>query len=128
MRRSSQNGGLPAPPPDLPTRLIGARHDACGTETRARTKIIEAYAAPHREYPLVKVNPMANWSKKQMWKYIYDNEVPIHPLWELGYKSIGCKPCTAMVGAGQDERAGRWNGSKTECGIHTAQKPLNYSI
>lgn len=100
-----------------------------GSEHRARTKIVEAYEAPHREEPLVKINPLANWTKKDLWGYIHRHNVPFHPLWPQGYKSIGCAPCTRPVGDGEDERAGRWQGQgKVECGIHTARKPIDYSI
>lgn len=108
--------------------ITSLRRDG-GTERRRNTRILEAYAAPHREVPLVKINPMANWSKKDLWKYIYDNEVPVHELWVQGYRSIGCAPCTLPVGTDEDERSGRWSGTyKAECGIHTSQEPINYSI
>jgi len=99
-----------------------------GSEVRARTRVLEAYSSPYRAEPLVKVNPLANWSRQQLWRYINDNDIPTHPLWEQGYRSIGCHPCTA-VAREDDERSGRWAGQgKTECGIHTAHKPLDYSI
>ena len=72
------------------------------------------------KFEMVKVNPLANWTKLQLWNYILDNDVPYNPLHDLGYPSIGCWPCTKSVNAGEDERAGRWAGSaKTECGLHT---------
>jgi len=62
-----------------------------------------------------KVNPLADWSEKDLWTYIYRHDVPYHPLHDQGYASIGCEPCT-RPGAG---REGRWAGlDKTECGIH----------
>jgi phosphoadenosine phosphosulfate reductase len=62
-----------------------------------------------------KVNPLAAWSEKDLWRYIFDHELPYHPLHDQGYASIGCEPCT-RPGAG---REGRWAGlDKTECGIH----------
>ena len=62
-----------------------------------------------------KVNPLADWSEKDLWTYIYRHDVPYHPLHDQGYASIGCEPCT-RAGAG---REGRWAGlDKTECGIH----------
>ena len=99
-----------------------------GTEVRKRTQILEYYQPPNRAEPLVKINPLANWSKKQMWDYIHEHKIPVHELFLKGYKSIGCQPCTRPIGAGEDERAGRWQGQKNECGIHTQEKPLNYSI
>jgi phosphoadenosine phosphosulfate reductase len=62
-----------------------------------------------------KVNPLAEWSEKDVWDYIFRHELPYHPLHDRGYSSIGCAPCT-QPGEG---RAGRWSGrDKTECGIH----------
>jgi len=69
---------------------------------------------------LVKVNPLASWPSGQVWKYILDRGIPYNSLYDKGYKSIGCEPCTRPVGSGEDERAGRWAGTgKKECGIHT---------
>lgn len=108
--------------------LTSLRRDG-GSEVRRRTQIVEAYKTPDRVYPLVKINPLANWTKRDLWKFIHDNQVPIHPLFPLGYASIGCAPCTAPVDKDGDERGGRWQGQqKTECGIHTAHKPVDYSI
>jgi phosphoadenosine phosphosulfate reductase len=71
------------------------------------------------KFDLVKVNPLANWTSKQVWKYVIENDVPYNPLHDQGYASIGCWPCTRAVGAGEDDRAGRWSGmAKTECGLH----------
>jgi phosphoadenosine phosphosulfate reductase len=62
-----------------------------------------------------KVNPIADWTEKDLWRYIYEHELPYHPLHDQGYSSIGCAPCT-QPGDGRD---GRWAGQdKTECGIH----------
>jgi phosphoadenosine phosphosulfate reductase len=62
-----------------------------------------------------KVNPLADWSEKDVWRYIHAHELPYHPLHDRGYGSIGCAPCT-LPG---DGREGRWAGEdKTECGIH----------
>lgn len=73
-----------------------------------------------RKFGLVKVSPLANWTKTQVWKTILDENVPYNPLHDQGYPSVGCRPCTRCVLAGEDERAGRWSGSKkTECGLHT---------
>lgn len=73
-----------------------------------------------RKFKLIKVSPLANWTKKQVWKTIMDEKVPYNPLHDQGYPSVGCMPCTRCVLAGEDERAGRWSGSKkTECGLHT---------
>jgi len=70
-------------------------------------------------FGLIKVNPLAAWTKKEIWDYIYKNDVPYNVLLDQGYASIGCRPCTAPVKPGEDERAGRWAGcTKIECGLH----------
>jgi phosphoadenosine phosphosulfate reductase len=73
-----------------------------------------------KKFHLVKVSPLANWTKKQVWDRILDKKIPYNPLHDQGYTSIGCWPCTRAVSFGEDERAGRWSGTgKTECGLHT---------
>jgi len=68
---------------------------------------------------LVKVNPIASWTDQDVAGYIHDHELPVHPLADRGYASIGCWPCTRPVEEGESTRAGRWAGSdKTECGLH----------
>ncbi|MBI5561265.1 MAG: phosphoadenylyl-sulfate reductase [Deltaproteobacteria bacterium] len=70
-------------------------------------------------FGIVKVNPIAAWTRKEVWDYIVRNDVPYNPLLDQGYPSIGCKPCTEPVKTGEDERAGRWAGrAKIECGLH----------
>jgi phosphoadenosine phosphosulfate reductase len=62
-----------------------------------------------------KLNPLADWDEKQLWRYIHEHDLPYHPLHDQGYASIGCAPCT-LPGSG---REGRWAGEeKTECGLH----------
>src|SRR5439155_297386 len=74
---------------------------------------------------LVKINPMANWKRRDAWAYLKEYDLPHSPLYDLGYASIGCAPCTRMVFPGEDERAGRWSGLlKTECGIHVREASL----
>lgn len=69
----------------------------------------------------IKVNPLWNWNASDIDAYYVDHALPRHPLVAQGYPSIGCRPCTRAVAAGEDARAGRWAGtSKTECGIHSA--------
>jgi phosphoadenosine phosphosulfate reductase len=68
---------------------------------------------------LVKINPLATWSDDDIAGYIKDHDVPVNPLRDQGYLSIGCMPCTVPVEDGEDPRSGRWSGSnKTECGLH----------
>lgn len=82
---------------------------------RAKADIVEW----DRKFSLVKISPLANWTKKNVWRYIADNDVPYNPLHDQGYPSIGCWPCTRAVGLADDERAGRWAGlQKIECGLH----------
>jgi phosphoadenosine phosphosulfate reductase len=77
-----------------------------------------------KKFGLVKVSPLANWTKQDVWRTITDHDVPYNPLHDQGYTSIGCWPCTRAVMFGEDERAGRWSGfAKTECGLHTLEEP-----
>jgi phosphoadenosine phosphosulfate reductase len=85
---------------------------------------------PAREHDhvhgLEKFNPLAAWSEEDVWSYLRRFEVPYNPLYDQGYRSIGCAPCTRPVVAGEDVRAGRWwweAASKKECGLHLAAEP-----
>ena len=72
-----------------------------------------------KRFGLWKLNPLADWDEKQLWKHIKDHQVPYNPLHDQGYPSIGCMPCTSRPAAGEDSRAGRWAGTdRTECGIN----------
>lgn len=82
-----------------------------------------------KKFGLVKVSPLANWTKKDVWKMIAKNDIPYNPLHDQGYPSIGCWPCTRAVLFGEDERAGRWSGTaKTECGLHSLEEPKPPSV
>ena len=71
---------------------------------------------------LLKIHPMLNWTKRDVWAFIERHDLPAHPLLSKGYPSIGCAPCTRPVAPGEDDRAGRWAGTdKTECGLHVRQ-------
>lgn len=71
------------------------------------------------KYGLVKVNPIADWSSQQVWRYIHDQDVPYNALHDQNFPSIGCTHCTRAIRLGEDPRAGRWPGmAKTECGLH----------
>jgi phosphoadenosine phosphosulfate reductase len=71
------------------------------------------------KFGLVKINPIADWTSKQVWRYIHDHDVPYNELHNQDYPSIGCTHCTRAVRPGEDPRAGRWPGfAKTECGLH----------
>lgn len=68
---------------------------------------------------ILKICPMVNWSAEEVDDYIRFHDLPVHPLFPKGYRSIGCAPCTRPVAEGDDPRTGRWSGqSKTECGLH----------
>jgi phosphoadenosine phosphosulfate reductase len=82
---------------------------------RARIGLVER----DEKFGLIKINPLANWSMRDVWNYIEKHDVPYNALHNQGYASIGCLPCTTPVQIGETLRAGRWRGtSKTECGIH----------
>ena len=93
--------------------ISGIRRDQ--TKQRAATPVVEW----DEKFGLVKVNPLANWTEAQVWKYIVENGVPYNELHDRGYPSIGCTYCTKPVGPGDDSRSGRWQGQdKVECGLH----------
>jgi len=74
-----------------------------------------------KKFQLVKISPLANWTKKEVWNLISKHEIPYNPLHDKGFPSVGCWPCTRAVQMGEDERAGRWSGfAKKECGLHTS--------
>lgn len=108
----------------VPQKLAVKGYDAWISAIRRDQSPMRANApivAWDKRFEVVKVNPLAKWSKKEVWNYIFSNGVPYNPLHDQGYPSIGCQPCTHPVGAGDDEREGRWAGkSKTECGLHAA--------
>ena len=95
------------------------------SDTRSKIGIVELYvfdATAGRD--IVKLNPMANWKREDVWAYIRRYKIPYNPLHDAGYRSIGCQPCTRKTANGEDERAGRWTGfNKVECGIHTFLSP-----
>lgn len=70
---------------------------------------------------LVKINPLIDWTEKDTWNYIHENQVPYNSLHDKGYASIGCLPCTRPIKPGEDFRAGRWwweDEEQKECGLH----------
>jgi phosphoadenosine phosphosulfate reductase len=85
------------------------------SSARASARVIERDA----KFGLIKINPLAAWSKQDVWSYAVENNVPYNPLYDQGYSSLGCMPCTSPVQINEDSRAGRWRGfQKTECGLH----------
>ena len=86
--------------------------------SRAGLKTVESHRLPDgRE--IVKVNPLAAWTAREVWYYLGINEIEHLPLYDQGYTSIGCAPCTNLPTDPSDPRSGRWAGAKVECGIHT---------
>ncbi len=94
--------------------ISGIRRDQ--TVIRAKAHFLEL-----QENGLLKINPLLNWKKEDVNRYIEEHNLPHHPLYEKGYRSVGCAPCTIAIGVNDDERAGRWAGrGKVECGLHTS--------
>ena len=100
------------------------------TGMHAWASAIRREQSPHRagipvvgwdaKFQLVKISPLATWSREDVWRLIMQEKIPYNPLHDRGYPSIGCWPCTRAVQWSEDERAGRWSGqAKTECGLHS---------
>jgi phosphoadenosine phosphosulfate reductase len=114
---------------ELDCWLTGLRRQQ--SHTRAAIGMIELYVCDEASgRDVVKLNPMANWSRDDVWRYLRQHQIPYNPLHDRGYGSIGCEPCTRKSGNGESERAGRWTGfNKIECGIHTFMpKKLDFQI
>ncbi len=93
--------------------ITAIRSDQTGSRSRA------SWVEFDERFGIVKLNPILDWGTEDVWRYVRERDVPVSPLHERGYASIGCVPCTTPIGAGEDERAGRWRGrAKKECGIH----------
>jgi phosphoadenosine phosphosulfate reductase len=107
----------------VPLRRTLVGYDAWITAIRSEQSSHRAGAQVVGEDPkfgLVKINPLLNWTRRDVWAFIVTHNVPYNPLHDQGYASIGCWPCTRPVSAGGDERSGRWAGqAKTECGLHS---------
>jgi thioredoxin-dependent adenylylsulfate APS reductase len=98
--------------------ITGLRRDQWATRTNIRKVEID-----HDHGAIAKLNPLAEWAEDEVWAYVRDNDVPYHPLYERGYTSIGCAPCTRPIAADEQARAGRWwweTNAPKECGIHCA--------
>ena len=88
------------------------------TADRGKAAVVEW----DKKFNLTKLNPLLNWSKKDVWGFIHKHDVPYNPLHDRDYPSIGCWPCTRPVAPGEDDRAGRWAGKvKKECGLHVIE-------
>ena len=94
--------------------------------TRANLQPMEDHRLPSGK-PILKVSPLADWTSKDVWSYMAVNEIPHLPLYDQGYASIGCQPCTRAVPDGQEIRAGRWwweLPEQKECGLHVVDGRL----
>jgi phosphoadenosine phosphosulfate reductase len=95
--------------------ITGLRRDQAASRTAIHAEEWDA------QHGLKKFNPLADWSEEDIWSYLRRHEVPYNALYDQGYRSIGCAPCTRPVTVGEDARAGRWwweSTSASECGIH----------
>jgi len=99
--------------------FTGLRRDQ--SPTRANLKHVDDFKVPSGK-SLLKVSPLADWTNKDVWDYLKLHEIPVLPLYDRGYTSIGCEPCTALPFDPDNPRSGRWAGQKLECGIHIAPK------
>ncbi len=101
--------------------VTGQRRDQ-SPGTRAEIPVVQLDPGFGRaDNPLVKFNPLANWTSAQVWQHIMSYGVPYNPLHDQGFKSIGCAPCTRATHPGEHERAGRWwweEATQKECGLH----------
>lgn len=100
---------------DLDVWITGLR--ASQSVTRENLNVIE-YDEINK---VIKVNPLLDWSEKDVWDFVKENKVPYNKLHDEGFPSIGCAPCTRAVAAGEDVRSGRWwweNPEHKECGLH----------
>ena len=98
--------------------ITGVRREQAAT--RAHTQVVTSDA---EHGGIAKIAPLAGWTKQQVWDYIREHDLPYHSLYDQGYTSIGCAPCTRATTAREDERAGRWwweQGGVKECGLHRA--------
>ncbi|MBV8550651.1 MAG: phosphoadenylyl-sulfate reductase [Acidobacteriaceae bacterium] len=88
--------------------------------TRANLQPIDKFPLPSGKN-LLKVSPLADWTDKEVWTYSRQEQIPLVSLYDAGYTSIGCEPCTARPQDPNNARSGRWAGRKLECGIHIAE-------
>lgn len=87
--------------------------------SRAHTPVLDIKQVEGRH--LAKLNPLVDWTRKDVWAHIFAHDLPYNTLHDDGYPSVGCQPCTRRASDPNDERSGRWAGqNKTECGLHTA--------
>jgi phosphoadenosine phosphosulfate reductase len=85
--------------------------------SRAGLQEVEPFRLPSGKI-IQRVSPLAAWTTKDVWTYAKQHAIPLLPLYDLGYTSIGCEPCTSLPLDPSNPRSGRWQGEKLECGIH----------
>jgi phosphoadenosine phosphosulfate reductase len=101
------------------TWLTALRRDQ--SASRANLQQVEPFKLSSGKM-IQRVAPIAAWTAKDVWKYAKEHEIPLLPLYDLGYASIGCEPCTSVPFDPDNPRSGRWSGQKLECGIHIQAK------
>ena len=97
------------------TWVTGLRREQ--SKSRANLQAVEDFTLPGGKV-LRKLSPLAEWTARDVWQYAEAHNIPLLPLYEKGYTSIGCEPCTSLPFDPNDPRSGRWSGRKLECGIH----------
>jgi len=108
--------------PKFDAWISGIRRDQ--GPTRAKMPVVSWDA----RFGLIKIAPIVAWTGKAVWNKIITDSIPYNVLFDQGYTSIGCAPCTRATLPGEDERAGRWSGQlKTECGLHNVNQSLSAS-
>jgi phosphoadenosine phosphosulfate reductase len=100
---------------DYDVWFTGLRRDQ--SPSRAALEEVEPFVLPSGTR-LKKVSPLARWSTREVWAYATAHAIPLLPLYDRGYTSIGCEPCTSLPLDPSNARSGRWQGQKLECGIH----------
>ena len=95
-------------------------------QAKSRTELEESslFALPGGTQVL-KLAPLAAWTTRDVWYACEQLAIPLLPLYEKGYTSIGCEPCTTLPTDPHDPRSGRWGGRKVECGIHIEAAPAS---
>lgn len=86
-------------------------------KSRAALRVTEDFGLPNGK-KIRKLSPLTEWTTKDVWTYATRNNIPLLKLYDKGYTSIGCEPCTSLPLDASDPRSGRWGGQKQECGIH----------
>jgi len=97
------------------TWFTGLRREQ--SPSRASLAEVESFTLPSGK-TLSKISPLARWTMREVWEYAKAHDIPLLPLYDRGYTSIGCEPCTSLPLDPSNQRSGRWGGQKLECGIH----------